>query len=221
MESGPGREHEADVALRRFMEGLCIDHVLRPRATTTAAGRVTSLGLMPLVTLEGLSVVYLIEFLTRPDRACDRVNVVLQNYQPPAWRARGDLPRAALPPRPDRAFVEQYAEARARLAAQTAREDQRAAVFRQPAPTGPATAPGGMADVEEEEARLRKAEEELEEMQRDMERDLEKMRMDEEIRYIEPQKINYAPNLESIERGMEIMRGVGQDRYYRKHYYYE
>jgi hypothetical protein len=253
MESGPGREHEADAALRKYMECLRIDHVLRPFAPAGPRS-VSSARLMPLITPLGIAGVFLMESLTRPDQACDMLNILLQNYQPAVWRERGDVPRWALPPGPDPAFARQAAAARARLTPPPPRVTdaslsrptaqataglaarnmgpqhavapprQVASPTRQVAPpnyTARERAPATAWDEELRAAELRKAEEELEEMQRDMERQRERTIINNQLQYIEAQKRNHEANLRSMERNMEVMREIGQDRYYRTEYYYD
>ena len=145
---GPNKESQADGALKRAYDLFSIDHIVRPRQTTTpirnpapqaslrnsflntlinaaaVAAQAAPSTPMPLLTLSGFTELYKITALTEPDTARNELNMVLRHYDLPLWRERGEIPRWALPPGPVPEMLNRVAQVRARAQASAEAENR-------------------------------------------------------------------------------------------------
>jgi hypothetical protein len=139
---GHNQESHADNALKQAYDLLSLDHILRPRQTTTSSNpqssfRGTLLNTfisaampstqMPLLTLSGFTEFCKIEALSDPDAARNHFNIVIRHYDLAIWRERGEIPRWVLPPNPVPQMLERIAQVQARALGQAAARNENSA----------------------------------------------------------------------------------------------
>ncbi|KAH8900190.1 hypothetical protein GQ53DRAFT_869566 [Thozetella sp. PMI_491] len=109
---GSNREGQADHALKQVYDMFHIEYVLHPRQSSQGQSQSSLSNLvglvggalptsqMPLLTLRGFIDLATLDALSNPSKAVGDLNRVMQTYQLPIWREKGDLPRWALPDAP-------------------------------------------------------------------------------------------------------------------------
>ncbi|KAI5459002.1 hypothetical protein BGZ63DRAFT_406322 [Mariannaea sp. PMI_226] len=233
---GPDKEKQAIDMLRQYFDAFSIDYDLYDVAIG-GEGDESDTYQAPCLTRKGFIKLWKADCLHNPERACDEANLILQHYQPPIWRDRGEVPRSVFPqermsyedqeafysarkkakrvsklPSPPRASPPQR---RPSLGLSTWTDTLAYTRPRQIVPDRELWAQSIQAAKEAKEAfEIQRARQELEALRVRNERDLADLRRSNEIEYIRAQQEMHMDSMRGIERTRSLINGVGEGQEY-------